>query len=209
MVELGGKAELHQRLDERAGDEDHVVTGAAACRYLAHDLFIGRMQRQLRLDAGLLGEVLEEIGRHVGVPVGNDDFVGSLRRAERCREAEERGCSPPCQCQHRIGLLYVPESRPLSLGAPNARPSAQARRRAGHCDRHYMRPEPAGGRSSIAGAEGRADGSAAGWRSGRARRRAQACGSTTLSLAVPMRVYITAARSPLRSEPAKSKDRRP
>ena len=34
-------------------------------------------------------------------------------------------------------------------------------------------------------------------------------GSTSLSLAVPMRVYITAARSPPRSEPAISQDLRP
>jgi hypothetical protein len=37
----------------------------------------------------------------------------------------------------------------------------------------------------------------------------QACGPMPLSLAVAMRVYIAAARSPPRSEPANSHDRRP
>ena len=37
----------------------------------------------------------------------------------------------------------------------------------------------------------------------------QACGSTSLSLAVTMRVYIAAARSPPRSEPANSQERLP
>ena len=37
----------------------------------------------------------------------------------------------------------------------------------------------------------------------------QACGSTLLSLAVPMRVYIAAARTPPRSEPQNSHDFRP
>ena len=36
-----------------------------------------------------------------------------------------------------------------------------------------------------------------------------ACGSTSLSFAVPMSVYITAARTPPRSEPANSHDLRP
>ena len=37
----------------------------------------------------------------------------------------------------------------------------------------------------------------------------QACGPMPLSLAVAIRVYIAAARSPPRSEPANSHDRRP
>jgi len=37
----------------------------------------------------------------------------------------------------------------------------------------------------------------------------QACGSMSLSLAVAIRVYIAAARSPPRSEPANNQARRP
>ena len=43
----------------------------------------------------------------------------------------------------------------------------------------------------------------------RARRRARLAGSTSLSLAVAISVYMAAARSPPRSEPAKSQARRP
>ena len=138
MVEIGGETELDQRLDERARDEDHVVTRAAACRDLAHDLFVGRVQREFRLDAGLLGEVLEEIAGHVGVPVGNDDLIGSLRSAECRREAEERGCNPSgVGTSIEVSLPPVLAPRPLLPDGPTAQPRSLARRRTGHCSAHY------------------------------------------------------------------------
>ena len=72
-----------------------------------------------------------------------------------------------------------------------------------------MRPDRASGPEPSSRGEVRRAGSAGCRQCGRARRRGHAWGSTSLSLAAPMRVYIAAARLPPRSEPANKHDFRP
>ncbi len=90
MVEIGGEAQLVQRFAELAGDEQHVIALAARGHDLAHDFFIGGMDGHFGLDAGFLGEILQQILRHIAVPIGDDDLaIGQGRAAQRRHDARK------------------------------------------------------------------------------------------------------------------------
>jgi hypothetical protein len=109
-VEIGDQIQLFQRLGERAGDEQNVIALAAARGHLAHDLFIGGMDRHLRLDAGILLEVLQQFLRHVAVPVGDHDLaLGESRAAD----AAHHGCD-----QRSLGHRSLHETSPCPSHAP-------------------------------------------------------------------------------------------
>ena len=104
---LGGvdrlqEAKVVQHLCEGRRHEGHIEPLATRGDDLAHDLFVGGVDDHFGRLAGFLGEILDRIGGHVAIPVG-DHEVGKRRRgrhgkrgAGKQRVQRKRGLGHGC-----------------------------------------------------------------------------------------------------------------
>ncbi|MNI31076.1 hypothetical protein D3C73_849470 [compost metagenome] len=96
-----------QDFSEWRGDEHHVIPFSARGHELAHDLFVGRVQGLVDLDAAGRLELVQRIRSHVAVPDGNHHVFRSGRLCSDCQGNAQSQTHKAFQLSHNTHPTIV------------------------------------------------------------------------------------------------------